>query len=1322
MSKKRNLRNTKAFKAKRKRNQYKPTIKTDNRVDMRTGGRVKYQKGGKSKGSGPIGNNTGNNQNDDDNLFDDSDSGLGSGGKDGNNPVFNEDVSTKVDDRENQVGATEENGGTSDEVGGSTTSDTEPFTNQGSQTNNNNQDGGLEGEQGRIDPYRTLRTQRTGKQAEQIAQGKIPDTMHTVPDAETIGREDTILDTEGFRMSDTVGAMAGDTGEVGQQFFQEGTVDEADAPDVVTQSLMKGVERVPTEDRTITAATREAVTLDPDIEGDITEGRPAARVDTTGTKAERVKGRLTAEAKAQTGEAVRQQGVSDAVAETREDIVISDEDLTALQNLAQERGINLKDILKDDFGKVGEREAQTATAATQKVDEKRIGDLTDEEKPEQAVADYYAADFTPEANNTEIDDVPSFKNKAAKREAQVGQAATRIAQELGEAPPIDLQGREAITGQPPIGTAAEIGGIPTMQAAQMQAVQGKQRTVAASDMMEVIGNIPESISSAVLEDPAVVEEKIDEQPVEVRAAVAALPREALVSTQMEGLLAGIEEGKTPAWARPAVAAVNQMMSRRGLATSTVGRDALLNAVIQSALPIAQSNAQALQQRAQQNLSNQQQATLEQARQSMQLRMQNLANRQTAASQTAQMAQQIRLRQGDFDQQAVLQSARDAQQVRTLNLQNRQARAVQLSAQQQQAAISTFNANAQMDLANLQAESNRAGRQLSADQQARLSTYNARIARIMRQAELNQDMEKANLAPALQVEMQRISELNASARDRMTAENQERLIGLQTLIDFRKTDAQFAQQMDLANMSNEQQMELAMLQDRAAMDTANFTAENQFRLTELNSIVQRNIRQADLDSRLEEVNLNASLKVELAELSERNTTSRANMTAEQQTRLTEIQTLVDFRKTNATLAQQMDLANLNNEQQIELALLSEKSAVDAANFTEDNRFRLAELNTTVQVLSQNQQLLQNADLAKLSSTEKVQLANLTELNRADSESMTAENQIELANLNKKMSAAQNNARLAQELGLAELSNAQQAAMTNAQLVANMDMAQFSSDQQTELANSRFMQTVSIENMSAEQQVIMQNATALAQMDLANLSVRERLQVESAKNFLTRDLANLSNEQQAVILQAQQEQQSLLSNQAAENARRQFNATSEMQVDQYMANLAQANEQFNTQQINSMQQFNATQFNAAQARNRANQLEENRLQAQLDSDISKFNAQQDFAREEFNTRNETAIAQSNVSWRRQANTIDTAAQNDVNRQNAQNAFGISSSAMNFLWQELRDEADFNFRRWDNEETRKASIYTAALGNDTGAAKESNWSTNLEAISTLIGGWLD
>ena len=42
-----------------------------------------------------------------------------------------------------------------------------------------------------------------------------------------------------------------------------------------------------------------------------------------------------------------------------------------------------------------------------------------------------------------------------------------------------------------------------------------------------------------------------------------------------------------------------------------------------------------------------------------------------------------------------------------------------------------------------------------------------------------------------------------------------------------------------------------------------------------------------------------------------------------------------------------------------------------------------------------------------------------------------------------------------------------------------------------------------------------------------------------------------------------------------------------------------------------------------------------------------------------------------------------------QNAQNAFNLSSQAHAFLWQELRDQADFDFRAVENEENRKAQI---------------------------------
>ena len=56
----------------------------------------------------------------------------------------------------------------------------------------------------------------------------------------------------------------------------------------------------------------------------------------------------------------------------------------------------------------------------------------------------------------------------------------------------------------------------------------------------------------------------------------------------------MENGEIPTWAGPAVSAVEQMLAQRGLSASTVGRDNLFNAIIQSAVPLAQSNAQAIQ--------------------------------------------------------------------------------------------------------------------------------------------------------------------------------------------------------------------------------------------------------------------------------------------------------------------------------------------------------------------------------------------------------------------------------------------------------------------------------------------------------------------------------------------------------------------------------------------------------------------------------------------------------------------------------------------------------------------------------------------------------
>ena len=71
-----------------------------------------------------------------------------------------------------------------------------------------------------------------------------------------------------------------------------------------------------------------------------------------------------------------------------------------------------------------------------------------------------------------------------------------------------------------------------------------------------------------------------QQPTAVQAQVASLPTDALVSTQMTTLLNGIDTGEIPTWARGAVENVEKNLAQRGLSKSTIGRDALINAILQ----------------------------------------------------------------------------------------------------------------------------------------------------------------------------------------------------------------------------------------------------------------------------------------------------------------------------------------------------------------------------------------------------------------------------------------------------------------------------------------------------------------------------------------------------------------------------------------------------------------------------------------------------------------------------------------------------------------------------------------------------------------------
>jgi len=259
---------------------------------------------------------------------------------------------------------------------------------------------------------------------------------------------------------------------------------------------------------------------------------------------------------------------------------------------------------------------------------------------------------------------------------------------------------------------------------------------------------------------------------------------------------------------------------------------------------------------------------------------------------------------------------------------------------------------------------------------------------------------------------------------------------------------------------------------------------------------------------------------------------------------------------------------------------------------------------------------------------------------------------------------------------EFDQAFQARVQNASRIADVANMNFNAEQQIALENSRIANTVNLNNLSNRQAKVMAEAASLSNLDVSNLNNRQQAQVMNSQNFLQQEMANLSNKQQTELFRSQQRIQSLFTDQAAENASRQFNATSENQTKQFFANLDTQVSQFNASQSNAMQQFNAGEKNA----------------------VSKFNTEIQNQRDQFNAKNRLIIDQANAQWRRQIATADTEAINRANELNATALLNISNSSYNNLWQYYNDVMEMSWESTENERQRVVQMAIAQMQQDT------------------------
>jgi hypothetical protein len=221
----------------------------------------------------------------------------------------------------------------------------------------------------------------------------------------------------------------------------------------------------------------------------------------------------------------------------------------------------------------------------------------------------------------------------------------------------------------------------------LQAAQGQAATVQGAPTRTLQTN--EMISGSAV-DQSQVQQIFGQQPLEA----------ATVQGEMAQLMQQFQGGATPAWAAGAMRSANAALAARGLGASSMAGMAVVQAAMESALPIAQMDA-----------SNKTQVAMESARQRASFLNMEFTQEFQAKVQNAAKVSEIANMNFTAEQQVALENAKMAQTMNLTNLSNSQAKIMADAAamsqmdmanlnNRQQAAVQNAQAFLQMDMTNL----------------------------------------------------------------------------------------------------------------------------------------------------------------------------------------------------------------------------------------------------------------------------------------------------------------------------------------------------------------------------------------------------------------------------------------------------------------------------------------------------------------------------------------------------------------------------------------------------------------------------------------------
>jgi hypothetical protein len=324
----------------------------------------------------------------------------------------------------------------------------------------------------------------------------------------------------------------------------------------------------------------------------------------------------------------------------------------------------------------------------------------------------------------------------------------------------------------------------------------------------------------------------------VAAAQASENSKRTVRGQLETLMQDFEGGETPPWAAGAMRLATQQMAARGLGTSSIAGQAIVQAAMEAALPIAQADAATQAAFDAQNLSNKQQMAMLSAEQrakfmglefdqgfqakvinaskisdianvnftaSQQIALENsrLANSESLAelnnSQALVMAEAAALSQLDVAnlsnrQQTVVQNAQNFLQMDMANLSNRQQMELfkgqqrtqsLFSDQAAQNAAAQFNASSQNQVDQFFASLANSTAQFNATQSNAQSQFNAGQVNVIERfnTEVNNQREQFNATNRLVIDQANAQWRREIATSDTAAVNRANEINSEALLDM-----------------------------------------------------------------------------------------------------------------------------------------------------------------------------------------------------------------------------------------------------------------------------------------------------------------------------------------------------------------------------------------------------------------------------------------------------------------------------------------------------------------------------------------------------------